>query len=358
MPLILLSRLALCILLLAGLNSNAKERVAQIGDIENVDDISVQNSPNQEATFGKSYTSPGGGLSRFGFRLVKPGKYSGTIIISTEKWVDSINLSSLSVTSTSWSLIGNDALTRIEVKGAKSPGKAPVRIMIYRSLKGVGGRLESVVVPPSKFEEAYEFETDPVLRDVANGVAILVFPADTTTYGSCTGFLVGGSRLVTNAHCVGSQSDCLSTVVIFGYKTKAPGVDEVGAQYRCSKLLSSPAAAQLDLAVLSLTPKPSASLRVLALAPADQTSGAVAMLQYPGGDSIKASRLHCAITTYMAMTLDTHVMRNREAPARLCSTRRGESWEFTIGERTIRCRTHCRSIGEFAYSDFETHWRH
>ena len=281
---------------------SAQEKPAVIGQVDLVETISAEASAVNGLAFGRDYTMPAGHFGRIGFRLVGLLPVDGTIVVTNAKWSDSIPLSRLSRDVTTWSKVGSNSLTRVEIRSAKPSISNPIKIEIYRAFKGVGGRLESVIVPPSHFEEAYEFESDPVLKGASRSIGILIFPTDARTYASCTGFLTSGGRFVTNAHCIRTGAECAKAAIIFGYRLKKPDEEEVGSQYRCKSIENLPDLLQLDLAILRLDPSPSASLGYLPLAPTELATGVVTLLQHPSGEPLKASRTHCAIAMFPLMS--------------------------------------------------------
>jgi V8-like Glu-specific endopeptidase len=74
---------------------------------------------------------------------------------------------------------------------------------------------------------------------------------------SCTGFLISDDLLVTNAHCLSTQSACDGTTVYFGnewIKGRDGGqVLRQGDPYRCGKLIDADPTFELDYAIVSLT---------------------------------------------------------------------------------------------------------
>nr|WP_284507946.1 serine protease [Caballeronia sp. NCTM1] len=223
----------------------------------------------------------------------------GELIVSSGSWSEKISLEKLNESNPYWSPVSNESLIEVTYRDKKGAGfgSGKFHINIYHTQKNYGGRLESVIYPPSAFEEAYDFEKNAALKAAANSVAILVFSSGAKAYGSCSGFLIDSTHVITNAHCLNTESECASTVIIFGYKKVAPDDTRLGTQYRCSQLLTTSQLQSLDIAVLKIQPSAIAPVVPMKLSESFDPNGTIMMLEHPQGETLKASRQHCAITS-------------------------------------------------------------
>lgn len=64
---------------------------------------------------------------------------------------------------------------------------------------------------------------------------------DQTAAAFCSGFFVGGNKIITAGHCINSQTACERTSFVFGYgyksETEAPTHAPAGEIYQCTKVI-------------------------------------------------------------------------------------------------------------------------
>jgi len=133
------------------------------------------------------------------------------------------------------------------------------------------------------------------MRELARPVAKLVFQSEGRSR-TCTGFLVGANKLLTNEHCVHNTEACRSMSAIFGYVVGADDVPQVGKQYRCTHYDSSLSNAGLDATIIPLSGTPGTDYGIVQNIVTDLSKNeSLAIFQYPGGKPEKVSYVNCAV---------------------------------------------------------------
>jgi len=136
---------------------------------------------------------------------------------------------------------------------------------------------------------------------------------------SCTGFLVGDSLLLTNEHCVKSQEECDTTVVLFGYEQDVAGTLQAGERLTCRKWIKS--LFDLDVSVLQVDGAPGARWGRLDLLGRDLVAQEpLLVVQHPAGQPKQFSRADCHVST-----LDAPGRAEHTDFGHLCDTMSGSS---------------------------------
>lgn len=142
---------------------------------------------------------------------------------------------------------GDTAL--IEVHG--SPLPRDLRFSIKQVVLEQEGQRMLSIIEPNDFQPVHRLGAD--VQPIANGVVKLSFVRAGRSK-TCSGFLVSVDTLLTNEHCVNSQSVCDTTVALFGYQETPNGDLVPGAQYECLKYEKSEY--KWDFSLLKLAGRP------------------------------------------------------------------------------------------------------
>jgi len=223
--------------------------------------------------------------------LVAPSPVAGVnavVLDGSGGVVDEIALDGPAGVREFWTKLVPGSWMRVEVRGTQQPASTSLVVRdVYRSqplsdvlsIVGADGRRRVTTL------------TDAPLKSLARSTARLVFEKNGLMY-TCTAFLVGPKRMMTNQHCIGAASTCASSVVMFDYDTLA--VVPAANQRRCTRILASDYV--LDYTSFELDAAPDAAIRPLEvearpLAAAEKTI----IVQHPGGEPKQVSIDGCGV---------------------------------------------------------------
>ena len=192
-----------------------------------------------------------------------------------------------------WSgLIDGDTMT-VEVRAAAPPDGLAFKLREY-VFQAPSATLLSVSGNNDLTHVIRLGNTSPEYR-AARAVAKLTFvTADGPA--ACTGFMVSDSLLLTNEHCVKSQEECDTTVVLFGYEQDGGGTPRTAERTTCRKWIKS--SFDLDVSVLQLEGNPGARWGRLDLLGRDLVANEpLLIVQHPAGQPKQFSRADCTVST-------------------------------------------------------------
>ncbi len=114
----------------------------------------------------------------------------------------------------------------------------------------------------------------------------------------CTGFMIDDDRMLTNEHCINTQSGCDTAVAIFGFVSTAITTDQLRDQTTtCSKLVDKDPI--LDVALIQLANSPGTRWGRLKLSTKTPSVNELTLIiQHPNGDIQHVSRKDCFIARY------------------------------------------------------------
>jgi S1-C subfamily serine protease len=167
------------------------------------------------------------------------------------------------------------------------------------------------VTLPNDLELLWKFADQPGIVAAARSVGKLAFMRDGLP-ASCTGFMIAGELMVTNRHCIDSQSRCNTAMVLFGYEQGKQGALTVQDQQDCLEYIDTPELSALDVAVIRVTGSPGASDRFGRLLLRDddlpsqpealqEATAGMFVVSHPGGAAKMVTKGDCSITTPLAV---------------------------------------------------------
>ncbi|MGB2200275.1 MAG: trypsin-like serine peptidase [Pseudooceanicola atlanticus] len=111
---------------------------------------------------------------------------------------------------------------------------------------------------------------------------------------TCSGFLIGPDRLMTNEHCINSAATCASMTAVFGYEFDTEGRLGMGPQLRCRDFEAAQVNVTLDASIVTLTGAPGPEYGQVDLAMlGDPADGPMVVIQHPGPQPKQISYLEC-----------------------------------------------------------------
>jgi V8-like Glu-specific endopeptidase len=195
-------------------------------------------------------------------------------------------------------LFGHFALVEV-VSGSASSGHVAFRIA-EAAIETQGARVLSIQNQNNPQDRPlYEFHNNAPLAVAARPVAKLRFTRNRILY-SCTGFLLANDLLLTNKHCIESDTDCATAVAQFGFQEDAEFNIEPGEEFRCDRVVDSDAG--LDFALLRLQGNPGTKWGTLkwSTEPTDARAG-LYLIQHPNGRPKRVARTGCIVKTPSAV---------------------------------------------------------
>lgn len=162
-------------------------------------------------------------------------------------------------------------------------------------------RQTSKGTPFSTWGEANEMKpiNDPsvpaMISDMRAPVAFLSF-IDDGFARSCTGFLIGPQRMITNQHCINSAENCQSMAAVFGYEFGPDQRLKMGPQVGCAGFDEGATNFELDVSVVTLDRAPGDDFgQIDPVTPGDDLSGALFVIQHPGSSPKQVSFIKCDV---------------------------------------------------------------
>lgn len=200
--------------------------------------------------------------------------------------VESIDLSGKS-SATIWSKLFSSSEYLVTIEGPPQPN-GTVRVAAVARAKESPEPL-SIIEPDAREEIAKV--TDPRVRKAARGV-VKIFYQDGDVTRSCSGFLIGRQRIVTNHHCFHSQDVCDTAVAAIDYL--GDGTAPPTQQSKCVKFLG--ADGDLDISVLDFDanniPASIEPLRLAGKSPLPEQQ-VLQIIQFPSNEPKKISACDC-----------------------------------------------------------------
>jgi V8-like Glu-specific endopeptidase len=191
-----------------------------------------------------------------------------------------------------WTPIVNGGYVLVTLHSAIAPVDFGLRIdrVAYQTY---GGAPLSTVGVDEK-EPIANYSNDQIVSQVSRPIAKLIFMENSKPY-TCTGFLIGSNKLMTNHHCVQSQEVCATAVAIFGYQLDNDGLLQFGEQFECVKFVETQSNYELDYSVLELQGEPGSIWGSITLTAGDPSvNDAMFIVQHPAGEPKKISKINCA----------------------------------------------------------------
>ena len=185
-------------------------------------------------------------------------------------------------------IVGQDAL--IQVRATTVPQALTFKLdkVAYQTS---GGWWKSIIGDP-EFEPIIGYRDDPEITRAAMAVAKLTyFDGD---FKSCTGFLIGRNRMMTNHHCISRQEVCETAMAIFGFQEDEQGNVQIGEQYACENVVKQDY--NHDYAVLELRNDPGDEWGSLEFTTTPLTIGqGIYIVQHPDGGPKQISKTNCRV---------------------------------------------------------------
>lgn len=158
---------------------------------------------------------------------------------------------------------------------------------------------------------AWEFASEPAIQKFINSVAYLNFQGDDGDFYDCTGFLLSGGVMLTNNHCIDTESECVTASILLGYGEAVSNKVEF---YECRRVVCTDE--HLDYSLLELDRIPGPKWGSLKLGSYDSKMADLLLVQSPDGRPLEVSWVGCAINEtatagqpqlndYFAHTCDT-----------------------------------------------------
>ena len=141
----------------------------------------------------------------------------------------------------------------------------------------------------------------PAVAGVAQAVAWLSF-IDGGASRACTGVLIQSDLLLTNQHCIASDTACASMRAIFGYEYDAAGRLSMGPQIGCGGFDPEWSDFALDVTALRLTGSPGVDFAPISLPDVDTgedvLQGPLFIVQHPGPHPKQVSFIDCGAAAW------------------------------------------------------------
>jgi hypothetical protein len=202
--------------------------------------------------------------------------------------VDLIDLAKLGPGHDIWSKVipGEEYLVRVRGGSAQH-----LRIVIKDVTQNVAPvEVEGYAEGGPYWELVNDVHDDEGLRRAAQSVARLHVQEANGDAKSCTGFSIGGGRLITNQHCIATQVECDGTIVAFG----TDDIPTPAEQERCTQLLSFDKA--LDLAVIATEATPPGVITATFSQKPLRSEDQLRIVQHGWNYPQRVSRQHCNVT--------------------------------------------------------------
>ena len=183
-----------------------------------------------------------------------------------------------------WS--GEMSTDRVIVEVYSVQEKSPLKLLIDRVAISAPPITPTSITPPDQRASIDSQSTE--IRTWGRSVARLRFVGDDGRQYVCTGFLVSQDLLLTNHHCIKSNSEMTSALVDFDYDSSAASATTL----RLRELVAKDP--ELDFALLRLAE--SSDRQVLRLDPTEPgPDQALLIIQHPGGSPKQVSILDCRV---------------------------------------------------------------
>lgn len=278
---------ALCSAVGAGAQDLAAERarvLTSIGDTETVDIPLFPLRTGVGSVFSQTVARSGAEFLRLRFAVERTGEAWGVQVLDTSGNALWSTWSEAEDGRTFWSAELDAETVRVEIHSVKPSNQLQLRID-----RVVVGRTPQTPVSITGANQLVSIDAvDPDIQRMGESVARLRFVADDGGAFVCTGFLVTPDLLLTNQHCLATQSEVESALVDFDFD----GPGDPGLTLGLSELLA--VDFELDFSLVRLE-------RCVGRAPLTLDADAVAdqdqlmIIQHPAGEPKQVSLRDCTV---------------------------------------------------------------
>lgn len=149
-------------------------------------------------------------------------------------------------------------------------------------------------------EDIIQYKDDLLIWELQAPIARLLLIQDDLP-AWCTGFMVSENTLLTNHHCVKSQTECNDLKVQFNYHVSELGSKSEISQYSCKKFNPDFASATLDYAFIQLEGAPGKTFGKIQLKKPENNSQKISndtkllIIQHPAGEPKKITKTNCTV---------------------------------------------------------------
>lgn len=281
-------------------------RKAQIsGTVLNVDVTTPQltRSPSGKAFWQWEFSQPGASYLRVHFQPVGFQGQQTSAVLSfwdqSGRLVSKLAIGDLARHRASWSdaVEGEYVLMTLRVKNPEPD----TRIIIDRVAVQNETSVALSTVGDDNTEDIIRYRDNPRLWGLQGSVARLLLIQDGLP-AWCTGFMIADNVLMTNHHCVKSQTECEDLKVQFNYYVTEAGNKAEISQFNCIGFNPQHASEQFDYALVRLAGSPGVTFGIVDFnhETYDVTSNLlkgsdVIVIQHPAGKPKKIAKTNCLI---------------------------------------------------------------
>jgi hypothetical protein len=269
-------------------------------------------------------SNPGSGWFRFFFDRIRAGDTTFELrLIGLSGIVDQISSEDFTAESSFATHLYTASQLTLELKAPREPSGLDFRLLDLQY--EVERAQPFAIVGKTDWVDVVTLAPSDRRRMLGRAVARIIFRHEDGYDRPCTGFLISSDRMLTNKHCLGTQSRCLSATITLGYLTPT----ESGENLRCRRILA--VDADRDMALVQLDTAVGSAWGTLALAAVGPATGrALYVLQHPGGGPQKISVAGCASSRVKL----TGPFGARETFSHLCDTQGGSSGSPVLDAQT------------------------
>jgi hypothetical protein len=233
----------------------------------------------------------------------------------------------------------------LEIRGLTAG--QPIRFTYQFGAAKPSGRPYSFQDPP-RFDEAAAIAAG-AWKEAAKSVAAVLW-IEGGRWRVCTAFVTSQRHVLTNHHCIASQSQCDAAQIVFGY-LNINGVVDPGEYYECKRVVKIQGFDQLDLSVLELkvpidytgVPPP------LSLAnDGPQIGQKLAVIQHPLGVPMKIVWRGCDVR---GLPVLSPTSKSKTDVAHQCDTADGSSGSPVLNKAGKVVAIHHWGYGDVGFAD-------
>lgn len=233
----------------------------------------------------------------------------------------------------------------LEVRGVAAG--QPIRFTYQFGAAKPSGKPYSFQDPP-RFDEAGSLSAG-VWKEAAKSVAAVIW-VEGGRWRVCTAFVASKRHVLTNHHCVASQSQCDAAQIVFGY-LKVNGAVDPGEYYDCKQVVKLQGFDQLDLSILELSvPKDYSGVPppLLLANAAPKIGQELVVIQHPLGAPMKIVRRGCDVRNLPVVSPTSKLATD---VAHQCDTADGSSGSPVLDQTGKVVAIHHWGYGDEGFTD-------